>query len=168
MMPRGWRESPPLQIALASLALASALTIWTLGRAFRVAAIEPPPVTAIASLDHIRGATSRTATDIGAVADNDLFSIDRSAPAGRYRMPGDPDRNATPAPVPEKPTLLGTAIATDGRHFATVQLKNGTPKLVYLGDLIGEWTVRSIERGKIVLTTSAGQRADVTVSQPGI
>lgn len=167
MMIRGWRESPAFQLALASVVAASALTVWTLVRAFRIAPLDAAPSAAIASLDHIRSGAPRPIADIAAVAANDLFAYSRSAPATPYRMPGDPDTKAAPAIVPEKPAVLGTVIATDGRNFATVQLKNGTPKLVHVGDMIGEWTVRSIERGKIVLTTSAGQRAEVTVSTPG-
>ena len=48
---------------------------------------------------------------------------------------------------PLKPLVLGTAVATDGRSFATLQLGDGSPTLVHVGDKIGEWTVKSIQRG---------------------
>ena len=66
-----------------------------------------------------------------------------------------------------KPIVLGTAVATDGRSFATVQLGDGRPTLVHVGDKIGEWVVKAIERGKIVLVSSSGSRVDVTVPKPG-
>ena len=55
-----------------------------------------------------------------------------------------------------KPIVLGTAVATDGRSFATVQLGDGRPTLVHVGGKIGEWVVKAIERGKIVLVSSSG------------
>ena len=66
-----------------------------------------------------------------------------------------------------RPTVLGTAVATDGRSFATVQLGDGRPTLVHVGGKIGEWVVKSIERGKIALVSSSGSRIDVTVPKPG-
>lgn len=164
---RGWRDSRAFQLAFASLVLAVATTLWMLARALRDEPIPAAPVAEIASLDRIRAGVSRPVADIAAIADNDLFSIDRTAPSRPYRMPGDPDPSAPAAPLPEKPTVLGTAIATDGQHFATVRLGNGSPMLVRVGDTIGQWTVRSIERGKLVLATAAGQRAEVTVSKLG-
>jgi hypothetical protein len=168
MMPRGWRTSVPLQSALVTLGLAALTTGWTTMRALRVQAIPDPPSTAIASLETIRRAPARPKSDVEATAENDVFSIDRSAPVAPYRMPGEPDPSAVRAVVqPEKPLVLGTAIATDGRNFATVQLGNGSPMLVRIGDKVGEWTVRAIERGKIVLVSTNGSRAEVTVSKPG-
>jgi len=168
MMPRGWRHSIPLQAALAALGLSIAATAWAFVQAVRVEPIPNPPATAIASLETIRRGIKRPAPDLQAVVDNNVFSIDRSAPAAPYRMPGDPDPNARVAPQPERPILLGTAIATDTRHFATMQLRDGTTKLVRVGDRIGEWVVRAIERGKVVLVSTGGVRAEVTVTKPGI
>jgi hypothetical protein len=168
MMPRGWRTSVPLQSALVALGLALLTTGWTAMHALRVEAIPDPPSTAIASLETIRRAPARPKSDVEATVENNVFSIDRSAPVTPYRMPGEPDPSAVRAVVqPEKPLVLGTAIATDGRHFATVQLGNGSPMLVRIGDKVGEWTVRAIERGKIVLVSTNGIRAEVTVSKPG-
>jgi type IV pilus biogenesis protein PilP len=82
-------------------------------------------------------------------------------------MPDDPDPNARPAPQPEKPLVLGTVVATDGRSFATVALADGRPILVHIGDKIGEWTVKAIERSKVTLVSTGGIRLDVTVPKPG-
>ena len=168
MMPRGWRQSVPLQVALGALALSVGATLWALVSAFRVQDIPDPPPAVIGSIENIRGGVVRPKSDIGATVDNDVFSVDRSAPAESYRMPGEPDPNAKAAPQPDKPVVLGTAIATDGRHFATLQMRDGRPTLVRVGDKIGEWTVRSIERGKVVLVTAGGIRAEVTVINPGL
>jgi len=167
MSARIWAAAPGMRAALVALAAAVAVAGWTLIGAFRVDPIPDPPAMRLAGLETAGGRTSRPRVDVSAVVDNDLFAPDRSAPAARYRMPGEADPNDKPAAQPEKPLLLGTVVATDRRSFATVQLGAGRPTLVHVGDKIGEWTVKAIERGKIVLVTASGARADVTVPKPG-
>jgi len=167
MSARTWAAAPGMRAALVALAAAAAVAGWTLIGAFRVDPIPDPPAMRLAGLETAGGRTPRPRVDVGAVVDNDLFAADRSAPAARYRMPGEADANDAPAAQPEKPLLLGTVVATDRRSFATVQLGGGRPTLVRVGDKIGEWAVRAIERGKIVLVTATGARADVTVPKPG-
>ena len=101
----------------------------------------------------VRSGRRRT---LQAAVENDLFASDRSAPSAPYRMPGETCRDDKPAVEPMKPIVLGTAVATDGRSFATVQLGDGRPTLVHVGDKIGEWVVKAIERGKIVLVSTGG------------
>ena len=103
----------------------------------------------------------------GTVLSKDLFAADRSAPDAPYRMPGESDGKEKSTVKPMKPTVLGTAVATDGRSFATLQLGDASPTLVHVGDKIGEWVVKAIERGKIVLVSTSGTRADLTVPKPG-
>jgi type IV pilus biogenesis protein PilP len=168
MMPRGWRQSVPLQVALGALALGVGATMWALVTAFRAETIPDPPPTIVGSIENIRGGVARPKSNIETTVDNDVFSVDRSAPDAPYRMPGEPDPNAKAAPQPDKPIVLGTAVATDGRHFATLQMRDGRPTLVRVGDKIGEWTVRAIERGKVVLVSTGGIRAEIAVTNPGI
>jgi hypothetical protein len=47
-------------------------------------------------------------------------------------------------------------------------MRDGRPTLVRVGDKIGEWVVRSIERGKIVLVSTGGVRAEVAVNPSGL
>ena len=162
-----WSKTRGMQAALAVLAVAVIVTGWTLVHALRVEAIPDPPPMEIASLETIRRGAARPIANVSATVDNNVFSIDRTAPSAPYRMPGDPDPNAKPAVVPEKPLVLGTAVATDGRSFATVALADGRPKLVHVGDKIGEWIVKAIERSKVTLMSTSGIRLDVTVPKPG-
>ena len=96
-------------------------------RALRVDALPDVRRTTLASLESI-SARRRSAppTDIQAAVENDLFSADRSAPAAPYRMPGEHAPDDKPVVEPMKPIVLGTAVATDGRSFATVQLGDAT------------------------------------------
>jgi len=158
-----------MRVALGALAVAIVVTAWTLVDALRVEAIPELPSASVASLQGGAHAPQKRArADIATIVDNDLFSPDRSAPAAPYRMPGEPDPNDKPAAMPEKPVLLGTGVATDHHNFATVQLGGDRPTLVHVGDKIGPWVVKAIERGKIVLTTAGGTRVDVSVPKPGI
>jgi hypothetical protein len=156
-----------MRVALVALAAAIGVTAWTLVNAVRVEAIPDASSTSVASLQGIAPGTARPRAEISTVVDNDLFSADRSAPAEPYRMPGEADPNEKPAALPEKPLLLGTGVATDNRNFATVQLGAAGPTLVHVGDKIGLWVVKSIERGKIVLVTTGGAKVDVSVPKPG-
>jgi hypothetical protein len=157
-----------LRLALGALAVAIIVTAWTLTNALRVEAIPEVQPASIASLQGAARGPVRVRADISAIVENDPFSPDRSAPEGAYRMPGEPDPNEKPAALPEKPVLLGTGVATDNRNFATVQLGAAGPTLVHVGDKIGLWVVKSIERGKIVLVTAGGARVEVSVPKPGM
>jgi hypothetical protein len=156
-----------MRVALVTLAIAIGVATWTLVTALRVDAIPDAPPTSVASLQGIAHPASRPRANIQTIVDNDVFSADRSAPAAPYRMPGEPDPNEKPAATPEKPLLLGTGVATDNRNFATVQLGAAGPTLVHVGDKIGLWVVKAIERGKIVLISTDGVKIDVSVPKPG-
>jgi hypothetical protein len=156
-----------MRIALGVLAIAVLTNAWVLVRALRVPPIAPTTMTTLASLETMGRGLKRTPTDITATVEDDLFSSDRSAPSTPYRMPGETALNDKTTVEPMRPTVLGTAVATDGRSFATVQLGDGRPTLVHVGGKIGEWVVKSIERGKIALVSSGGSRIDVTVPKPG-
>jgi hypothetical protein len=154
------------RVALGVFAVAVIVTGWTLVRALRADALPVPPRTTLASLETITRRMPQPPADIHAAVEGDLFANDRSAPATPYRMPGDKDPDA-PAPEPMKPSVLGTAVATDGRSFATLAFSDGRATLVHVGDKIGDWTVKAIARGKVTLVSSGGIRAEITVPKPG-
>jgi hypothetical protein len=156
-----------MRVAIGSLIVALALVLWTLADALRSQPLPDPPPTTVASLETIRNHSTRPPADITTAIDKDLFASDRSAPDEPYRMPGESDGKEKSTVEPMKPIVLGTAVATDGRSFATLQLGDASPTLVHVGDKIGEWVVKAIERGKIVLVSTSGTRADLTVPKPG-
>ena len=159
-------RSPAVRVSAAAVVVALGVTVRSVARAMRDAPIPPAPPTTIASLDRIARAAPPAPGDIQAAVENDLFATDRAAPSAPYRMPGERDRTDAPAVEPMKPQVLGTAVATNGRSFATMQLGDASPVLVHVGDKIGEWTVKAIGRGKVTLVTG-GARADLSVPKPG-
>jgi hypothetical protein len=167
MSMREWSKTPAMRVALAVLAVAAATFVWTVARALRAEALPALPPAAATSLDAMKRAALKPAADIQVAVENDLFAADRSAPATPYRMPGEKGPDDKQRVEPTKPFVLGTAVASDGRSFATLQLGDGSPTLVHVGDKIGEWVVKSIARGKVVLLSTGGARAELAVPKPG-
>jgi hypothetical protein len=167
MSGRAWTSATGTRVAIGVLTLSVALVLWTLVGALRSEPLPDTLPTTVASLETISNRAPRPPADIMTAVDKDLFASDRSAPDAPYRMPGESDEKDKPTVEPMKPIVLGTAVATDGRSFATLQLGDAPPTLVRVGDKIGEWVVKAIERGKIVLVSTSGTRTDLTVPKPG-
>jgi hypothetical protein len=161
-------NAPVMRVALGVLGASLAVLAWAMIRAFHAEPLPAVSATTVASLEAIGRGTARRPADIQAAVENDVFASDRSSPASPYRMPGESESGGERAVEPLKPLVLGTAVATDGRSFATLQLGDASPTLVHVGDKIGEWTVKSIQRGKVVLVSTSGTRADLTVPNPGL
>jgi hypothetical protein len=158
---------PMVRASAAVLVVALAVAARALVYALRPVPIPQVPQTTVVNLAQIARAPLPSPADIQSAVENDVFSPDRSAPSSPYRMPGERDRSDAPAVEPMKPQVLGTAVATDGRSFATLQLGDANPVLARVGDKIGEWTVKAIGRGKVTLVTAGGTRADLSVTKPG-
>jgi hypothetical protein len=167
-MMREWIRTPAMRVALVALGASLLVFGWTLTRALRAQPIPAAVPTTPVGFDATKRAAARQVADIQVAVDNDLFSPDRSAPETPYRMPGESDPNDRSRVEPQKPVVLGTAVASDGHNFATLQFGNDSPKLVRVGDKVGEWTVRSITRGKVVLEGTEGTRAELgAINLPG-
>ena len=160
-------RSAAVRVSAALLVVAIGITARSIADALRPAAIPVVPQSTIASLDRLVRTPPPAPADIQAAVENDVFASDRTAPSAPYRMPGDRDQTDAPAVEPVKPLVLGTAVATDGRSFATMQLGDAGPVLVRVGERIGEWTVKAIGRGTVTLVADGGARADLSVLKPG-
>ncbi len=167
MSTRDLMRSPGVRMSFVFFVGAAAVLALAVVQAVRVDPLPDPPAVATAQLQGDSRRSERASSNVQAAVDNDLFSPDRSAPAAPYRMPGEAAPSDKPAVEAPKPNLLGTAIATDGHSFATLQLGTDHPMLVHVGDKIGVWIVKSIQRGKVVLMSSGGTRADLSVPKPG-
>jgi hypothetical protein len=163
---RAWLKTPAMRSAIVLLLVAIATVAWTLVHALRA---EPLPDMAPSSngVEPIKRAIPPVPADVQAAIESDLFSSDRSAPAAPYRLPGEKSGEVKQAAEPPKPVVLGTGVANDGKSFATLQLGEDRPTLVHVGDRIGEWIVKAIDRGKVTIINSSGGRADLVVPKPG-
>jgi hypothetical protein len=158
---------PAVRAALVALAAGVIVAGWSLTRALRAPSAGETAVMSVATLEPITRGPLPPPADIQSAVESDLFSRDRSAPSQPYRMPGESAPDDKPVVEPMKPLVLGTAVANDGRSFASLKLGDANPTLVHVGDKIGEWTVKAIERSKVVLVSTTGTRAELTVPKPG-
>ena len=163
---RAWIRTPAMRAAIVLLIVATATVGWTLVHALRADPLPDAPPSSNGT-EPIRRAVPPGPADVQAAVENDLFSSDRSAPSAPYRMPGAKPTEVKQAAEPPKPAVLGTGVANDGKSFATLQLGEDRPTLVHVGDKIGEWVVRAIDRGKVTIINSSGGRADLVVPKPG-
>lgn len=153
-----------LRLAGLVLATAIALLLVAAGSAVRLDAVSTaaPPATVADSA--LQFATPGAGIDVTAANARDLFTDDRRPPSRRYLMPGEPDTpQGGPPPLP---TVLGTALGSDGAHFAIAQVPGGGSMIIRPNAMIGEYTVLSIARGKVVFLSSDGIRFTVDASKP--
>jgi hypothetical protein len=137
-----------VQIALGALALALVLVAWTAARALRLDSTTAAPPPSFATADALAKAPMVVPVDIGTVVGMNLFSPERKAPARRYSLSGyAPAVAVTP---PAKPLVLGTAVASGNRSFAVCRLPDGPSTIVYVGDKVGIYTVKSIGRNQVI------------------
>ncbi|HEX6631061.1 MAG TPA: hypothetical protein VF048_08215 [Gemmatimonadaceae bacterium] len=164
---RDWDAAPSARLAVAAVVLAGLLALWALSRALRVDAA-PAAATAAAAIQPPAPAPRRTAVRVREVVAHDPFSPYRSAPAVRYRLPGEEEAVPAEGAGPSRratPQLIGTVVATGGgRSFAICQLPRSQPVMVHVGERLGDFTVAEIARGRVVFTTSSGER--VVVENP--
>jgi|CXWL01.1.fsa_nt_gi hypothetical protein len=165
--PTELRQSPVVRLAAVVVLAALVLAGWTASRIWRSADVPAAPAGATLSTDALAVAARPESVDVESAVSLDLFNPDRAAPAARYRLPSDPAAVVSDATPPARPVVLGTAIASDGSSFATCQLESSRLLMVRVGDTVGTYLVKSIERGRVVFQTPAGERLEILALRPG-
>lgn len=72
----------------------------------------------------------------------------------------------TPAPTIAAIRLLGTVIRGGG-GFAVCQLSAESPRIVHIGERLGELTLESLEQGRAVFRSANGARLTLSLATPG-
>lgn len=166
MSDREWMSTSVGRLSLALLVASTGVTLWTLVHAVRIAPVPElaePPFTGTAAITVAAPARN---VDVDAAIDTDPFAADRSAPERAYRAPGEDDGDPQPRAEAVEPVVLGTAVSDPTRSFATVQLGDGHAVIMREGGRIGDYTIRSIERGHVVFTTPSGKKLDIPELKP--
>jgi hypothetical protein len=150
-------------------AVALAVLLWALLTASRVPVSDALP-RAYIDLERAsaQGPSISDAEFTHAVA-TDLFADDRAASV-RYRIGATETKAATfvaPIVVAPQLQLSGTVVAADGRSFAMCQLGAEPAKIVYVGQRIGTFTLRSVSQGSAVFTDESGKRVVLRVPNGG-
>jgi hypothetical protein len=166
MNDREWTSTNAGRGSIAVLALSAMVALWTLVHAIRIEPVPEVPPPEFASSAALAAPARAADADVEAAVRADLFASDRSAPAHAYRAPGEESNEAAPKEEPVLPVVLGTAVADPAHSFATVQLGDSRTRIVHAGDKIGEYTVQTIGRGRVVFTTAAGKKLDIPELKP--
>ena len=161
-----WAKTSGGRAAIGALALSVVLFGYSLVHAIRIDAVPVQTAPDFASASALAAPARGAEGDIEAAVQADLFASDRSAPAHRYRIPGEDDDESAPATPPVLPVVLGTAASDPVHAFATVQLGEGHPVILRVGDKIGQYTVQSIEREKVVFTNASKKKLDIPELKP--
>lgn len=161
-------RAPFIRALLAALVIAFALVVSSLVRAWKITPVEAASTTAAATTKGGLLVAPIPEIDIDAIGANNIFQPTRTSPGKRYPMPGDPvPVDATPAPEAPRPTVLGTVIAIGGESFATAQMPGGRPATVRVGSKVGDYTVVTIERNKVVFRTTTGALIEIGALRKG-
>ncbi|MDZ4865174.1 MAG: hypothetical protein SGJ01_17275 [Gemmatimonadota bacterium] len=99
----------------------------------------------------------------------DPFRPERSPASIAFRMPSDASAGvAVVSHTPEEGlVLVGTALLPDGRSFAMCRIGADPPRVVRVGERVGEYTLRLVTQGQARFETAAGRIIDVRVPKAG-
>lgn len=154
-----WMQAAAMVLGVSAMVLLVAMV-----SAIRVGTVEAAPPTVSVAESALQFSAVGQAADIAAAVSRDLFTDDRQAPPRRYRLPG--EANAVERQAAPKPLVLGTAISADGSSFAMCQTGPTDVVKVRVGGKVGEYTVVSIERGRVTFRGVEGERFTVDASKP--
>lgn len=147
------------------------LALWTGRRALRIdthSGVELPrrPEALRTPMPGAGVPAARLAAAVG----KDPFHVERRRPAVRFRLPGEsqPSDSAPPAPSAAGSFLLiGTAVLPQGRGFAMCQWGADPPRLVRVGERVGDLTLKQVARGRATFVDGGGRRMEVRVPKAG-
>ncbi len=154
-------------VALATAALSGLLMLIAAGRSLVVAPLpgaEGNETMGLApALTHAAGAGAQ---EIAVVLRGDPFAPDRHAPSTRFRLPGEAAPTSGTVTVAAL-RLIGVALIADGRSFALVEAGSDAPRLVRIGEKIGGYTLRRVERDRAVFAGPDGKSQEYRVTKAG-
>lgn len=147
-----WSLSSWVAVTVSVAALAAAFTT-----ALHIGAL-PGPAADEPNDAPIRADTTRPVP--GAALVNDPFRRGRELPALAHAAPD----TTLPAGVVAL-RLLGTVVRP-GASFALCQLSAEAPKIVHVGERLGDLKLIQLEQGRAVFQTSHGARLELSLSNP--
>jgi len=161
------RVSPALALAVLLSSLGGAA--WSFRRAVLTDPL--PPAAAVAPRSNAPTVGIRvpvTATKLAEAVGKDPFHPERRRPGVRFRLPGEGSTAANDTTqTPSVFKLIGTATMAEGKGFAMCQLGAEPPKLVRIGESIGDLTLKNVQPGRALFVTSGGKRYEARVPKAG-
>lgn len=163
------RRAPdaPFLASTASLAVAALLFTGALWSALRIdppPSIEPSPPSAMLALDGLLPGTQRDSTLPSTLA-SDPFNADRTLPG---EADGEVDTSAEgTAPVPAAEVRLLGTVVRGSNPFALCQLTSDAPRIVHVGERLGDLTLVSLDQGRATFRSRTGAQVELSLSKPG-
>jgi len=165
--------APAVQLSAAALALALGLVARTLRRATHIAITSSAgaPTGDPTLLPVPSPASGYIFQRVLAAIGKDPFHPERRRPGARFQLPADAaatlargqESRATEASL----RLIGTAVASEGGGFAMCAWQGGSPRIVRVGERVGDWTLRKVTPGAAEFATPAGTTVVVHVPKAG-
>ena len=155
-LPRGW----PL-VSWIALIISALVSVITLRQA---AVIDPLPLPRMHADFAVVPAGESTELEVPSQPLlNDPFRPGRQLPNAIASVAAKPD-SVMPVSVAAI-RLLGTVVRPTG-SFALCQLPTDVPRIVRVGDRLGELTLILLEQGRVVFQAPRGARLELSLSQP--
>jgi hypothetical protein len=166
-------QSPRVRIGLAAACLGGALLVGVLREALRVDDVDGE-----GGSTSLPGMAAAPETSPGyalnrvlAAVDKDPFHPERRRPGMRFQLPVDlaaasmlrEASQATEASL----RLVGTAVGAEGGGFAMCAWQGGNPRIVRIGERVGDWTLQRVWPGAAEFVTPAGGTITVRVPKAG-
>jgi hypothetical protein len=143
---------------------------WTVRRALEIeeahGAIDPPAESIITD---VAPAAAPNAAQVLEAVDSDPFHPERRRPTERFRLPGEAISAEVTAPEPAVAplVLLGTVVLAEGRSFVMCQQGSDQPRIVRIGESLGDYTLRTVQQGRAVFVSRRGEQLELRVPKPG-
>ena len=160
-----------VRIALAAFGAAALLLAWTLWQAVRVNAVvaSPGPRDGGGTVPTSAAWPTYSAERVLAAVDKDPFHPARRRPAVRFRLPHDMATARSRSAPTTSPgvRVIGTAVRADGGGFAMCSWAGGQPRIVRVGERVGEWTLSKVTPGAAEFRGSTGTTVVVRIAKAG-
>ena len=159
-----------MRAVLSTVAAAVLVLAWSVWSAWRVDELPAPRAVTVAGTldrDDVSGDRYDLARVLAAV-DKDPFRPSRRRPSIRFGVPSDASlAAATTAPSPSV-RVIGTAVSQDGEDgFAMCALGTGAPRIVRIGERLGDWTLSKVMPGAAEFATASGSTIIVRIAKAG-
>jgi hypothetical protein len=158
-LPRGWLLASWIALGLSTglVAAAAVAALW----------LAPLPSGGPAQPNEVSLALAGRAAGAPVAArplPNDPFRPGRQLPNAVASAASAPADTVLPVSVVTV-RLLGTIVRPNG-SFAVCQLTTDAPKIVHVGERLGELTLIILEQGRAVFQTPRGARLELALAQP--
>jgi len=161
-----------VSVRVAGWLLAGAIAVLLVAawRAVRIDEVEPPPLPApvnppAAAPSPGEGEGYSIARVMEAV-NNDPFHPLRRRPARRLQPAGNQVVEAV-ADGGLSVQVIGTAVSANGGGFAMCAWGGAAPRIVRIGERVGDWTLRAVTPGAAQFRSSTGTTVVVRIAKAG-